>query len=103
MCYGKASADVAHFRCEDCGHTWDEHDGRLQFANGQPSLAAALLLIPSEELRIPFDEPEYCSGCGHSIELHDMLGGCVWHDSEGPCVCKGFGAPREQEPDRELN
>lgn len=35
-----------------------------------------------------------CATCGHSHDLHDqihVLGGirfgCVYHDSEGPCLC----------------
>jgi hypothetical protein len=37
----------------------------------------------------PEDDPR-CAACGHGLELHDVLGGCGYHDSEGPCLCGGF-------------
>lgn len=37
-----------------------------------------------------------CTTCGHEEGLHSPLDtfgqtvGCVWHDSEGPCLCPGW-------------
>lgn len=48
------------------------------------------------------DAEDRCAVCGHYHATHydgqtkDALGqtkGCVYHDSEGPCLCPGWPAP----------
>lgn len=43
-----------------------------------------------------------CQTCGHPQSIHESGGaseniivapGCIYHDSEGPCLCKSFVAP----------
>lgn len=91
--YGKGAPPGApqtiRKRCASCGHEWREHSGELLFAQGQPTLTAALLLTPRDERTMPVTD-ERCAFCGHYCETHDLLGGCMYHDSDGPCVCAGF-------------
>jgi hypothetical protein len=74
--------------CLDCGHSWLECPGELKFTTRPASLVALLLLTPKDERGVATDQP--CRLCGHKGELHDILGGCVYHDSEGPCLCEGY-------------
>jgi hypothetical protein len=67
-------------------------ENRVSYAAFQD--ACRLGLADHARLSTPPPAPELddprCAHCGHRLELHDVLGGCGYHDSDGPCLCEGF-------------